>query len=67
LTTADVKTATTITNLISVTGERYITCKKTPAIMAVYDNLEKQPKYAAWKTSEQWKAYDELNKKLFNV
>ncbi|KAF9358546.1 hypothetical protein BGX26_001490 [Mortierella sp. AD094] len=66
LTIADIKTATTIDNLISVTGDRYISHEKTPAIMAVYDNLEKQPKYAAWKASEAWKAYDELNKKLFN-
>ncbi|KAF8976634.1 hypothetical protein BGZ46_008105 [Entomortierella lignicola] len=67
LTIADIKTATIIENIISLTGDRYLTHEKTPAIMAVYDNLEKQPKYAAWKASEAWKAYDVLNKELFNL
>ncbi|KAI7823025.1 hypothetical protein BC939DRAFT_503489 [Gamsiella multidivaricata] len=65
LTIADIKTATIIDNLISVSGNGLISYEKTPTIMAVYDSLEKLPKYAAWRASEQWKAYDELNKKLF--
>ncbi|KAF9937863.1 hypothetical protein BGZ65_000865 [Modicella reniformis] len=40
---------------------------KTPAIMAVYDTLEKDPKYAAWKASEQWKVYDQGNKALAGI
>ncbi|KAG0257154.1 hypothetical protein BG011_004138 [Mortierella polycephala] len=64
LTIADFKTASILDNLFTLTGERYISREKTPGIMAVYDNLEKQPKYAAWKASEAWKLYDELNKKL---
>ncbi|KAK3832985.1 MAG: hypothetical protein JOS17DRAFT_741220 [Linnemannia elongata] len=62
---ADLKTATTIDNLISISGERFLSREKTPAIFAVYDAVEKMPKYAAWKASSEWKAYDELNKKLF--
>ncbi|KAF9902038.1 hypothetical protein EC991_005394 [Linnemannia zychae] len=63
---ADLKTATTLDNLISISGDQFISREKTPAIMAVYDAVEKMPKYAAWKASSEWKAYDELNKKLFN-
>ncbi|KAF9995298.1 hypothetical protein BGZ80_007552 [Entomortierella chlamydospora] len=66
LTIADIKTAAIIDSFISLTGDRYITYEKTPAIMAVYNNLEKQPKYTTWKASEAWKAYDEMNKRLFN-
>ncbi|KAF9103086.1 hypothetical protein BGX27_010741 [Mortierella sp. AM989] len=65
LTIADIKTATILDNLISLTEDRILSREKTPAIMAVYDNLEKLPKYAAWKASENWKAYDDLNKNLF--
>ena len=52
--------------MISLSGDSLISREKTPAIMAVYDRLEKEPKYKVWKASEEWKAYDELNKKLFN-
>ncbi|KAF9302369.1 hypothetical protein BGZ91_009344, partial [Linnemannia elongata] len=62
---ADLKTATTIDNLVSISGDRFLSREKTPAIFAVYDAVEKMPKYAAWKASSEWKAYDELNKKLF--
>ncbi|KAG0246998.1 hypothetical protein B0O80DRAFT_106302 [Mortierella sp. GBAus27b] len=65
LTIADIKTATIIDNIISMTGDSFLSREKTPGIMAVYDSLEKNPKYAAWKSSEQWKTYDETNKKLF--
>jgi hypothetical protein len=64
LTLADIKTASIIDNLISLTGDSLISREKTPAIMAVYDNLEKHPKYAVWKASEEWKEYDRNNKKL---
>ncbi|KAI1314963.1 hypothetical protein EDD11_001447 [Mortierella claussenii] len=65
-TLADLKTATILDNIQTVTGGRYISREKTPAIMAVYDSVEKMPKYAAWKSSAEWKAYDELHRKLFN-
>ncbi|KAF9915913.1 hypothetical protein FBU30_001642, partial [Linnemannia zychae] len=66
LTLADLKTATTLDNLMSISGDRLISREKTPGIMAVYDAVEKLPKYAAWKASPEWKAYDETNKRLFN-
>ncbi|KAG0198004.1 hypothetical protein BGX28_008507 [Mortierella sp. GBA30] len=65
LTIADIKTATTLENIITLTGDRYLTHEKTPAIMAVYDNFEILPKFAAWKASEECKAYADLNMKLF--
>jgi len=34
--------------------------------MAVYDTLEKQPNYAAWKASEECKGYADLNRQMFN-
>ncbi|KAK3807788.1 MAG: hypothetical protein J3Q66DRAFT_356462 [Benniella sp.] len=64
LTLADIKTATIIDNIITLTGDSLISREKTPAIMAVYDNLEKHPKYAVWKASEEWKEYDRNNKKM---
>ncbi|KAF9967894.1 hypothetical protein BGZ70_007759 [Mortierella alpina] len=66
LTIADIKTATILDNFITLTGDRHISREKTPAIMAVYDNLEKQPKYAAWKASEECKSYAETNMQKFN-
>ncbi|KAF9103087.1 hypothetical protein BGX27_010742, partial [Mortierella sp. AM989] len=41
LTIADIKTGTILDNLISLTGDRYLSREKTSTIMAVYDNLEK--------------------------
>ncbi|KAF9584102.1 hypothetical protein BGW38_007580 [Lunasporangiospora selenospora] len=64
LTLADFKTGTMIDNLVSISGELVISREKTPAIFAVYDNLEKNPKYAKWKASEEWKAYDSISKAL---
>ncbi|KAF9914019.1 hypothetical protein BX616_009125 [Lobosporangium transversale] len=66
LTLADIKTATCIDNIITLTGDRHISREKTPAIMAVYDHLESLPKYAEWKASEQWKTYAENNKQYCN-
>ncbi|KAF9582964.1 hypothetical protein BGW38_010512 [Lunasporangiospora selenospora] len=66
LTLADIKTATSIDNLISISGDRIISREKTPAIFAVYDSLEKNPKYAKWKASDLWKAYDTVSKTLLN-
>ncbi|KAF9084616.1 hypothetical protein BGX23_010360 [Mortierella sp. AD031] len=63
---ADLKTASTLDNLIAISGDRLISREKTPAIMAVYDTVEKLPKYAVWKSSPEWKAYDKRNKELFN-
>ncbi|KAG9327183.1 hypothetical protein KVV02_000899 [Mortierella alpina] len=65
LTIADIKTATILDNVMTLTGDRHISHEKTPAIMAVYDNFEKQPKYAAWKASEECKSYAELNRQMF--
>ncbi|KAF9127169.1 hypothetical protein BGW39_006066 [Mortierella sp. 14UC] len=66
LSLADLKTATTFDNLISISGDKFISREKTPAIMAVYDAVEKTPKYAAWKASPEWKAYSDFNMTLFN-
>ncbi|GJJ67873.1 hypothetical protein EMPS_00219 [Entomortierella parvispora] len=66
LSLADIKTATIIENFIAISEDRLLSREKTPAIFAVYDELEKEPKYQLWKASSEWKAYDELNKKLFS-
>ncbi|KAF8932812.1 glutathione S-transferase [Dissophora ornata] len=66
LTVADIKLATVVDNMIVVTRDKYISREKTPAIMAVHDNVEQHPKYAAWKASDEWKAYAEETKRRFN-
>lgn len=48
-----------------MSGDRFLSREKTPAIFAVYDTVEKMPKYAAWKASAEWKNYDDVNKNLF--
>ncbi|KAG0043985.1 hypothetical protein BGZ83_010786 [Gryganskiella cystojenkinii] len=67
LTLADIKTASIIDNMITLSGDKVISHEKTPAIMAVYDGLNQVPKYKEWKTSVEYKAYDDLNKQLLNV
>ncbi|KAF9311204.1 hypothetical protein BG003_007675 [Podila horticola] len=64
LTIADIKTASIIDNLVTISGDVFVSREKTPAIMAVYDAVEKIPKYAEWKATEAWRKYDEGNKAL---
>ncbi|KAF9198886.1 hypothetical protein BGZ59_004344 [Podila verticillata] len=64
LTIADIKTASIIDNLVTISGELFVSREKTPAIMSVYDAVEKIPEYAAWKATEEWRKYDEGNKAL---
>ncbi|KAI1314961.1 hypothetical protein EDD11_001445 [Mortierella claussenii] len=67
LSIADLKLATILGNMITLSGDKIISREKTPAIMAVYDNVEKDPKYAAWKSSDAYKEYDENTRKRFNL
>ncbi|KAG0044494.1 hypothetical protein BGZ83_010274 [Gryganskiella cystojenkinii] len=66
LTLADMKTATILDNLIALSGDSLLSREKTPAIFAVYDAVEKIPSYQKWKATDEWRAYDELNRRLFN-
>ncbi|KAG0257155.1 hypothetical protein BG011_004139 [Mortierella polycephala] len=67
LTFADIKTGTVLGVMIALSGDNYITKEKTPGLLAVYEMLEKHPKYAAWKASDQWKEYAETSRKVFGL
>ncbi|KAK5805458.1 hypothetical protein F5H01DRAFT_353762 [Linnemannia elongata] len=61
LSIADIKTASVIEHLINLTsgeGETPLISEDlTPAIMAVKNNLEKNPQYAEWKASQQYQEF----------
>ncbi|KAF9174864.1 hypothetical protein BGX21_010663 [Mortierella sp. AD011] len=66
LSIADVKTASVIDHLINLCGEDVqISEELTPAIMAVKNNLEKNPKYAEWRASEQYQKFTTSNVGFF--
>ncbi|KAF9358547.1 hypothetical protein BGX26_001491 [Mortierella sp. AD094] len=64
---ADLKTATILDSMRAISGDKFISREKTPAIMALYDHVQQDPKYAAWKASDQWKALTEETIKRFNL
>ncbi|KAI1311304.1 hypothetical protein EDD11_003484 [Mortierella claussenii] len=62
LSIADIKTASIIEHLVRVCGDQVLISEElTPAIMAVKTNLEKNPKYAAWRASEQYQKFTASN------
>ncbi|KAF9915927.1 hypothetical protein BX616_005051 [Lobosporangium transversale] len=62
LSIADIKTASVIEHLIYLCGnDVQISEEKTPAIMAVKAKLEKDPKYAEWRATEQYQTYTAKN------
>ncbi|KAF9404465.1 hypothetical protein BGZ76_006971 [Entomortierella beljakovae] len=62
LSIADIKTASVIEHLIRLTGDDVLISEElTPAIMAVKTNLEKNPKYAEWRASEQYQEFTAKN------
>ncbi|KAG0023821.1 hypothetical protein BGZ80_007843 [Entomortierella chlamydospora] len=66
LSIADIKTASVIDHLINLCGEDvHISEELTPAIMAVKNNLEKNPKYAEWRASEQYQKFTTSNAGFF--
>ncbi|KAG0042512.1 hypothetical protein BGZ83_000381 [Gryganskiella cystojenkinii] len=62
---ADIKTVTVMDVMLVLTKDQFISREKTPALFAVKDGLEKNPKYQAWKSSEECLAYNEVTRKLF--
>ncbi|KAF9184013.1 hypothetical protein BGZ51_003629 [Haplosporangium sp. Z 767] len=67
LTFADIKTGTVLGVMMTLSGDNCITKEKTPGLLAVYEMLEKHPKYVDWKTSDQWKMYTEMSLKVFGL
>ncbi|CAO3565239.1 unnamed protein product [Mortierella alpina] len=67
LTFADIKTSSIMGVMMKISGDKYISKELTPALMAVYETMEANPKYAAWKASEAHEAYTEATRKLFNL
>ncbi|KAF8976635.1 hypothetical protein BGZ46_008106 [Entomortierella lignicola] len=66
LSIADIKTASIIEHLINLCGnEVQVSEELTPAIMAVKTNLEKNPKYAEWRASEQYQKFTASNLGFF--
>ncbi|GJJ67874.1 hypothetical protein EMPS_00220 [Entomortierella parvispora] len=65
LTVADIKTVTVIDVMMVTSQDMFITREKTPALLAVKDSLEKNEKYTAWKSSEDYKACTEATRALF--
>ncbi|KAG9062024.1 hypothetical protein KI688_006744 [Linnemannia hyalina] len=61
LSIADIKTASVVEHLINLTngeGETPLVSEElTPAIMAVKNNLEKNPQYAEWRASQQYQEF----------
>ncbi|KAF9127167.1 hypothetical protein BGW39_006064 [Mortierella sp. 14UC] len=61
LSIADIKTASVIEHLVNLTsgeGETPVISEElTPALMAVKNNLEKNPKYAEWRSSQQYQEF----------
>jgi hypothetical protein len=61
LSIADIKTASVIEHLINLTsgeGETpFISEELTPAIMAVKNNLEKNPQYVEWGASQKYQEF----------
>ncbi|KAF9171047.1 hypothetical protein BGX21_008079 [Mortierella sp. AD011] len=64
---ADLKTATILDAMRAISGDKFISREKTPAIMALYDHVQQDPKYAAWEASDQWKALTEETTRRFNL
>ncbi|KAF8921688.1 hypothetical protein EDD21DRAFT_392944 [Dissophora ornata] len=66
LSIADIKTASVLEHLIHLCGDDIqISEELTPAIMAVKTNLEKDPKYAEWRASEQYQQLTAANARFF--
>ncbi|KAF9204312.1 hypothetical protein BGZ49_005437 [Haplosporangium sp. Z 27] len=64
---ADIKTAVVLDRMMQVSGDKFISREKTPAIMTLYDLIDQNPKYAAWKASDEYAAYTEATAKLFTI
>ncbi|KAF9954059.1 hypothetical protein BGZ72_004949 [Mortierella alpina] len=67
LTFADIKAASVMGVMIKLSGEKYISKELTPALMAMYETMEANPKYAAWKASEAHEAYTEATRRVFGL
>ncbi|KAG0378938.1 hypothetical protein BGX24_002325 [Mortierella sp. AD032] len=66
---ADIKTASVIEHIVNLTSGEGGTCliseELTPALMAVKNNLEKNPKYAEWRSSQQYQEFTAGNLGFF--
>lgn len=67
LTFADIKASSVMPLMMKLSGDKYISKELTPALMALYETMEANPKYAAWKASEAYEAYTETTRKLFGL
>ncbi|KAF9290748.1 hypothetical protein BGZ68_006145 [Mortierella alpina] len=67
LTFADIKASSVMPLMMKLSGDKYISKELTPALMALYETMEANPKYAAWKASEAYEAYTEATRKLFGL
>ncbi|KAF9372463.1 hypothetical protein BGX21_004781 [Mortierella sp. AD011] len=59
MTVADLKTATIIDAMRAISGGKFISREKIPAIMAMCDYVQQDPKYADWEDSGQSRALTE--------
>ncbi|KAF9991798.1 hypothetical protein BGZ80_005573 [Entomortierella chlamydospora] len=64
---ADLRTATIIDAVRAISGGKLISREKIPAIMAMCDHVQQDPKYADWKASDQWKALTKETITRFNL
>ncbi|KAF9103085.1 hypothetical protein BGX27_010740 [Mortierella sp. AM989] len=64
---ADIKTATVLDTMRVISGDKFISREKTPAIMTLYNCVEQDPKYVAWKASDEWKAFTKGTIEKFNL
>ncbi|KAF9574713.1 hypothetical protein EC968_005718 [Mortierella alpina] len=67
LTFADIKASSIMGVMMKLSGDKYISKELTPALMAMYETMEANPKYAAWKASEAHAAYTENTRKIFGL
>jgi len=67
MTFADIKAASILGVMMKLSGDKYISKDLTPALMKMYETMETNPKFVAWKTSEAHEAYTEATRKLFGL
>ncbi|KAG0363860.1 hypothetical protein BC939DRAFT_170202 [Gamsiella multidivaricata] len=68
LSIADIKTASVIEHLVRLCGDNVLISEElTPAIMAVKNNVEKNPAYKEWRSSEQYQAFTAANINFFGL
>ncbi|KAH7032462.1 hypothetical protein BKA57DRAFT_510691 [Linnemannia elongata] len=64
---ADLKTATVVTVMTKLSGDKFISEEKTPAIMEVCKTVEADERYKKWRASDDVKLFNEVTKQRFNL